>query len=158
MIRTIALAIGLIALASGSASAQSNFDATGQFVLGFSFGVPGQDDARPTLGFRLGSSNVPLHYVERNSAPETSLSLKSETKDANLGTFSGIQFGFDRADPTFRMIDDLFSGDDADQANAIPTRQPSRIGGQNSRSLGSDAVSALGYLTAPQPDYDKLGD
>ena len=59
MIRTIAAAIGLMLLATGSAAAQSNFDATGQFYLGFSFGVPGKENAKPTLGFRLGSSNVP---------------------------------------------------------------------------------------------------
>ena len=109
MLRTASIALAMILALSGQALAQSEFDATGQFYVGWSFGVSEKDQPEPKFGFQVGSSSVPTGKVAYAESGKRSLKLKSEIDDQSSQTFSGVQFRFGQEDPTLRLIDDFVS-------------------------------------------------
>ena len=116
MARVVCLAGVSAALAvviwAAPASAQSGFDATGQFTLSFKFGTPEAEKAPPKIGFRLGASNVPTTTLDAGDPLRRGLNLDFDRRDYTSQTFSGVGVEFGEAGKkSIKLLDDPFSAE-----------------------------------------------
>ena len=87
-------AVLLLTALTAEAAAQADFDATGQFFIGFKLDPLGKKKSKPEIGFRFGSSTVPMTKLEEADPVRRGLNLTFDKRDKAVVSFSGVELRF----------------------------------------------------------------